>query len=79
MLNNKNAKMLKNKYGWLLCSVQGPSIPYWDRWGNWRFFVFAALLIKPKQLHGKNQNKNTGLFIIHSMDFIVVRTKINEK
>jgi hypothetical protein len=26
-------------------------------------FVVAALLIKSKQQHGKNQNRNTGLFI----------------
>jgi hypothetical protein len=26
-------------------------------------FVIAALLIKAKQQYGKNQNKNTGLFI----------------
>jgi hypothetical protein len=37
----------------------------------------AALLIKPKQQHEKNQNKNTGLFI-NCMDFVVVRTKINK-
>jgi hypothetical protein len=30
---------------------------------NRRFFVVAALLVKPKQKHGKNQNKNTGLVI----------------
>jgi uncharacterized protein with ParB-like and HNH nuclease domain len=41
-------------------------------------FVVAALLIKAKQQHGKNQNKNTGLFI-NCMDFVVVRTKINKK
>jgi hypothetical protein len=41
-------------------------------------FVVAALLIKAKQQHGKNQNKNTGLFI-KCMDFVVVRTKINKK
>jgi hypothetical protein len=35
------------------------------------------LLIKPKQQHGKNQNKNTGLFI-NCMDFVVVRTKKTE-
>jgi hypothetical protein len=40
-------------------------------------FVVASLLIKPKQQHGKNQNKNTGLFI-NCMDF-VVRTKIKKK
>jgi hypothetical protein len=45
---------------------------------KWRFFVVAALLIKVKQQHGKNQNKNTGLFI-NCMDFVVVRTKINKK
>jgi hypothetical protein len=33
------------------------------------------LLIKAKQQHGKNENKNTGLFI-NCMDFVVVRTKI---
>jgi hypothetical protein len=43
-----------------------------------RFFVVAALLITPKQQHGKNQNKNTGLFI-NCMDFVVVLTKINKK
>jgi hypothetical protein len=36
------------------------------------------LLIKTKQQHGKNENKNTGLFI-NCMDFVVVRTKINKK
>jgi hypothetical protein len=41
-------------------------------------FVVAALLIKAKQQHGKNQNKNTGLFI-SCMAFVVVRTKINKK
>jgi hypothetical protein len=41
------------------------------------FFVVAALLIKAKQQHGKNQNKNTGLFI-NCVDFVVVRTKINK-
>jgi hypothetical protein len=40
--------------------------------------VVAALLIKAKQQHAKNQNKNTGLFI-KCMDFVVVRTKINKK
>jgi hypothetical protein len=35
------------------------------------------LLIKEKQQHGKNQNKNTGLFI-NCMDFVVVRTKITK-
>jgi hypothetical protein len=44
---------------------------------NCRFFVVASLLIKPKQQHGKNQNKNTGLFI-NWMDFVAVRTKINQ-
>jgi hypothetical protein len=39
-------------------------------------FVVSALLIKAKQQHGKNQNKNTGLFI-NFMDYVVVRTKIN--
>jgi hypothetical protein len=38
---------------------------------NWRSFVVAALLKQPKQQHGKNQNKNTGLFI-NCMDFVVV-------
>jgi hypothetical protein len=41
-------------------------------------FVVAALLVKPKQQHGKNQNKNTGLFI-NCMDFVVGRSKINKK
>jgi hypothetical protein len=41
-------------------------------------FVVAALLIKPKTQHGKNQNKNTGLFI-NCMDFVVVRTKRKQK
>jgi hypothetical protein len=41
-------------------------------------FFFAALLIKAKQQHRKNQNKNTGLFI-NCMDFVVVRTKMNKK
>jgi hypothetical protein len=35
------------------------------------------LLIKAKQQHGKNQNKNTDL-LINCMDFVVVRTKINK-
>jgi hypothetical protein len=35
-------------------------------------FVVAALLIKPKQEHGKI--KNTGLFI-NCMDFVVVATQ----
>jgi hypothetical protein len=38
--------------------------------------VVADLLIKPKQQHGKNQNKNTGLFI-NCMDIVVVKQKIN--
>jgi hypothetical protein len=42
------------------------------------FFCCAALLIKTKQQDGKNQNKNSGLFI-NCMDFVVVRTKINKK
>jgi hypothetical protein len=33
------------------------------------------LPIKAKQQHGKNENKNTDLFI-NCMDFVVVRTKI---
>jgi hypothetical protein len=41
-------------------------------------FVVAALLIKAKQQHGINQNKNTGL-LMNCMDFVVVRTKINKK
>jgi hypothetical protein len=41
-------------------------------------FVVAALLIKAKQQHGKNQNKNTGLFI-NCVDFVAVRTKIIKK
>jgi hypothetical protein len=36
------------------------------------------LLIKAKHQHGKNYNKNTGLFI-NCMDFVVVRTKINKE
>jgi hypothetical protein len=36
------------------------------------------LLIKAKQKYGKNENKNTGLFI-NCMDFVVVPTKINKK
>jgi hypothetical protein len=36
-------------------------------------YIVAALLIKAKQQHGKNQNKNTGLFI----NVVVMRTKIN--
>jgi hypothetical protein len=38
------------------------------------------LAIKAKQQHGKNENKNTGLFI-NCMDFVVVGigTKINKK
>jgi hypothetical protein len=39
-------------------------------------FIVAALLIKAKYQHGKNNNKNTGLFV-NCMDFVVVRTKIN--
>jgi hypothetical protein len=35
------------------------------------------LLIKAKQQHGKNENKNAGLFI-NCMDFVVV-TKMNKK
>jgi hypothetical protein len=41
-------------------------------------FVVAALIIKTKQQNGKNQNKNTGLFI-NCMVFVAVRTKINKK
>jgi hypothetical protein len=37
-------------------------------------FCRCCLLIKAKQQHGKNENKNTGLFI-NCMDFVVVRTK----
>jgi hypothetical protein len=53
--------------------IQSSSIAYWDRISYiiWRFFVVATLLIKAKQQHGKNQNKNTGLFI-NCMDFVVV-------
>jgi hypothetical protein len=42
--------------------------------------IFLLLLFanKTKQQHGKNENKNTGLFI-NCMDFVVVRTKINKK
>jgi hypothetical protein len=40
------------------------------------FVVAAALLIKAKQQHEINQNKNTG-FLINCMDFVVVGTKIN--
>jgi hypothetical protein len=40
------------------------------------FFVVA--LLKAKQQHGKNQNKNTSLYT-NCMDFVVVRTKINKK
>jgi hypothetical protein len=36
------------------------------------------LLIKPKQQHGKNQNKNTGLFK-NCMGFVVMRIKANKK
>jgi hypothetical protein len=36
------------------------------------------LLINAKNQQGKNENKNTGLFI-NCMDFVVVRTKINKK
>jgi hypothetical protein len=36
------------------------------------------MLIKAKQQHGQNENKNTGLFI-NCMDFVVVPTKINKK
>jgi hypothetical protein len=35
---------------------------------KWRFYIVSALLIKAKQQHGKNQNKNTDLFI-NFMDF----------
>jgi hypothetical protein len=37
-------------------------------------FCVAALLIKSKQQHGKNQNKNN-----NCMDFAAVHTKINKK
>jgi hypothetical protein len=40
-------------------------------------FVVVALLTKPKQQHGKNQNKNTGLFI-NCMGFVVGRTKLQK-
>jgi hypothetical protein len=36
------------------------------------------LLIKAKQQHGTNQNKNTALFI-NCMDFVVVRAKNKQK
>jgi hypothetical protein len=42
------------------------------------FCCCCCLLIKAKQQHGKDENKNTGLFI-NFMDFVVVRTKINKK
>jgi hypothetical protein len=41
------------------------------------FFVAAWNMEKMEKQHGKNQNKNTGLFI-NCMDFVVVRTKINK-
>jgi hypothetical protein len=44
-------------------------------------FCCCGLLIKAKQQHGKNgknENKNTDLFI-NCMDFVVVRTNINKK
>jgi hypothetical protein len=41
-------------------------------------FMLSFMLIKAKQQHGINQNKNTGFFI-NCMDFVVVRTKINKK
>jgi hypothetical protein len=40
------------------------------------FCCCCCLLIKAE--HGKNENKNTGLFI-NCMDFVAVRTKINKK
>jgi hypothetical protein len=42
------------------------------------FCCCCCLLIKAKHQHGKNENKNTGLFI-NCMDFVVVRTNINKK
>jgi hypothetical protein len=42
------------------------------------FLLLLFALIKAKQQHGRNENKNTGLFINY-MDFVVVRTKINKK
>jgi hypothetical protein len=45
---------------------------------KWRFCCCCCLLIKAKQKHGKNENKNTDLFI-NCMDFVVVGTKINKK
>jgi hypothetical protein len=48
----------------LFVVVCGFSIPFLT-------YVVAALEIKSKQQHGKNQNKNTGFFI-SCMDFVVV-------
>jgi hypothetical protein len=42
---------------------QGPSIAHADMVYKLTIFVVAALLIKAKPQHEKNQNKNTGLFI----------------
>jgi hypothetical protein len=41
-------------------------------------FVVAAVLIKAKYQHSKNDNKNTGLFI-NCMGVVVVRIKINNE
>jgi hypothetical protein len=41
-------------------------------------FCCSCFANKAKKQHGKNQNKNTGLFI-NCMDFVIVRTKINKK
>jgi hypothetical protein len=57
-LQNQNRKVIElNKNSKLISYI------------NYRFFVVVALLIKPKQQHGKN--KNTGLFL-NCMDFVVV-------
>jgi hypothetical protein len=56
----------------LFCSIIRQHGFYAKFWKS--IFVVAALLIKAKQQHGINQNKNTGFFIT-CMDFDVVRTK----
>jgi hypothetical protein len=62
----------------VLVFVPRPKLSKQSSYINWRFFVVAALPIKPKQQHEKAQNKNTGLFI-NCMDFVVLRTKNKQK
>jgi hypothetical protein len=45
---------------------------------KWRFFVVAAMLIKPKQQHEKDQNINTSLFI-NCMDFFCCAYRNKQK